>query len=323
MRKILIKLITVLSIALLSLGAFAACTAPEKSVEPAAATAKYVRVNENGEEAEDGGYILFGEYPQTVKAADVEITETVDIRGYYLGSDGAYYAKITANHFIDTSADSYENIYKFTNGETVVNGEVYYFKVEPIKWRILSETEESALILCETIIDSHIFDDEVNNYKESEIRNYLNDTFYNAAFTAFEREIIHASTVDNSAVSCNPNGKPMQINHGINANACEDTEDYIFLLSEKEITTESYGFNADSNNHQAIRKKTPTDYARSTGAYIGRRSENMNLGVWWLRTPYYYGTNYAYSVNYYGLTTQTALVTATSCGIVPAAVISL
>lgn len=44
----------------------------------------------------EGTIFAFGEYPQALKENDVEITTTVDSRGYYLGSDGAYYAKVTA-----------------------------------------------------------------------------------------------------------------------------------------------------------------------------------------------------------------------------------
>ena len=36
----------------------------------------YVRVNENNELDEDGGSILFGQYPQTIKSADVSILST-------------------------------------------------------------------------------------------------------------------------------------------------------------------------------------------------------------------------------------------------------
>ena len=49
----------------------------------------YTRCDKDGNASDEGAYVLFGEYPQSLKASDVEITETVDERGYYLGSDGA------------------------------------------------------------------------------------------------------------------------------------------------------------------------------------------------------------------------------------------
>lgn len=44
-------------------------------------------------------YVYFGEYPQTIKADDVEITKIQDERGYYLGTDGYYYAKVISRPY--------------------------------------------------------------------------------------------------------------------------------------------------------------------------------------------------------------------------------
>ena len=66
----------------------------------------------------DGEYVYFGEYPQTVKADDVTVAKQKDSRGYYLGSDGAYYyAKVVA------VPDSLG--YTFSNGTTITNDETY------------------------------------------------------------------------------------------------------------------------------------------------------------------------------------------------------
>lgn len=45
----------------------------------------------------EGDYIYFGEYPQTIKEDNVVISTEQDSRGYFLGSDGAYYAKVVAS----------------------------------------------------------------------------------------------------------------------------------------------------------------------------------------------------------------------------------
>ena len=166
----------------------------------------------------DGQYIYFGEYPQTIKLESVSVTSTIDSRGYYLGSDGEYYAAVTA--------DPYASNYTFTNNAAVVSGTVYYFKVEPIRWRILSEENGEAFVLCDSIIANMAYQPDytydnayaytsangapsgtyANNYKYSEVRRWLNDNFYNTAFSDKEREIILTTEIDNSKKSANPSG---------------------------------------------------------------------------------------------------------------------
>ena len=81
---------------------------------------------------------------------------------------------------------------------------MYYFKVEPIRWRILTTDGETALILCDVIIEKVSFDAVYpykNNYMDSELRAWLNSTFYETAFSELQREIILTTTVDNSLES--------------------------------------------------------------------------------------------------------------------------
>lgn len=248
-------------------------------------------------------YIYFGEYPQTIKADDVTITETTDSRGYYLGSDNAYYAKVTA--------DPKDSDYTFSNGSTVINGTVYYFKVEPILWRIIAQSDEAAMILCDSIIANKAYDSSSNNYAESDIRAWLNDQFYNTAFTALEQELILTTTVDNSAASTGD---------GSNPDACENTNDKVFLLSYAEVTNSAYGFSTSTS-----RQMQTSDYSRATGAYtnIGTDTEYGN-GGWWLRSPYYYYSPCArcvYSDGY--IYRNYSYVSYTYCGVVPALQIRL
>ena len=239
----------------------------------------YVRCDKYGNEKADGEYILFGEYPQTIKDDNVSVTDTKDSRGYYLGSDGFYYAKIKA-----TPCASY---YTFTTGAEIDSNVVYYFKVEPIRWRILGEKNGEAIILCDSIIDKHVFDDSSNNYAESDIRAWLNSLFYDTAFSSLQKELILTTEVDNSVKSANPCGDEKYFNNGVNKYACENTSDKIFLLSEEEVTNSSYGFNgyvADT-----ARKMMTSDYSRAVGAMMN----TDGIGWWWLRSPYYSGSHNA------------------------------
>ena len=159
---------------------------------------EYVRCDKDGTPNKEGSYILFGEYPQSLKAGDVEINGETDARGYYLGSDGAYYAKVTA------TPNSEE--YTFADGSAVSASTEYYFKVEPIRWRILSESEDSIVILCDSVIANAAYQADMtktntnsytsangaptgtfaNDYFYSGVRAWLNGEFYKSAFSDAE-----------------------------------------------------------------------------------------------------------------------------------------
>lgn len=254
----------------------------------------YEKVDDSGENLDEnvggeahytryGDYIEFGSYPQTIKASDVTVSETANSNGYYMGSDGAEYAKVVAN--------PYENNYKFSDESEVVSGTTYYFKVEPIRWRILSEENGIALILCDGIIGSKAYQSSyyysygdyyttangapsgttVNNYKYSEIRAWLNDEFLNTAFDNDERTLIKTTVVDNGAESAGYTEDDFTYEY-----SCENTNDKVFLLSYKEAISEDYGMNYDMET---------SDYARATGAFMSTDSDYYGLGGWWLRSP--------------------------------------
>ena len=243
--------------------------------EDSAAT--YVRCDKSGNADEDGEYLLFGEYPQSLKAADVEITESVDKRGYYLGSDGAYYAKVLAAAFFDE--------YTFSDGSPVTDGEEYYFKVEPIRWRILSADDGVALILCDSVISNVAYQASVskngsvcytssngapsgtyaNDYGYSDIRVWLNGEFYEGALSEAQREIVLTTNVEN-------------------AGAFGNVEDKIYLLSCEEVSNVDYGFNSSTSEYDGIRRIVVSDYARAKGAFMKTVSEYYGNGSWWLRS---------------------------------------
>ena len=257
----------------------------------------YERVDEDGTPNPEGDYILFGYYPQTIKAADVTVdTSTTDSRGYYLGSDGEYYAQVVA--------EPYETQYTFSDGTKIEEGQTYYFKVEKLKWRILTENYEgsgNALIVCDTIVDMvnyqsnyvrrngyyYATDEDgtiltdptatvgqgvdsnhqvyANNYKWSELRTWLNDEFFDS-FSANEKISIVLTEVDNSIESTNNRGQKY---------VCEDTNDYIFALSLADVLNTDYIFKSEDGDI--------TDYAKANGMYVHSSDAGIRHG--WLRSP--------------------------------------
>ena len=248
--------------------------------------------------------IYFGEYPQTLKDSSVTVSDSVDSRGYFLGSDNAYYAKLTATPC--------ESGYKFSTAATVTSGTVYYFKVEPLKWRVLSENNGDALLLCESIIDSGRYDDASNNYEASEIRAWLNAEFYNTAFNSTEKNFIQTINVDNSLSSTG---------YSANSFVCSNTSDKVYLLSYADVVNTLYGFTDD-----ASRIKTPSDYALASSVWVSMSNitANKGNGLWMLRTPNDTYEHFIRECNYNGEVTDGGTnLSSVFYGVVPAITIKL
>jgi hypothetical protein len=146
-------------------------------------TKTVIAAGTDGTAGTSGTYVYFGSWPQTIKASGVTVdtstTKTMGAATYYLGSDGYWYAKVTAA--------PYGSGYTFTNGTAVTSGTEYYFKVEPIKWRVL----ESGKLLAESVLANVAYYPYYNvnrtigsktvypnNYQYSRIRAYLNGLSY-------------------------------------------------------------------------------------------------------------------------------------------------
>ena len=180
----------------------------------------------------------------------------------------------------------------------------------------------NKILVAESILTAHRFDEDSNNYKDSEIRAYLNDDFLNAAFTATAQNLIADTDVDNSAASTNPASNASQWNSGTNDYACDNTEDKIFLLSEKEATTTDYGFTAyDQYGTGNSRIRVTTDYAKANYAY---QSTTAGYGGWWwLRSPGYFNSFNARDIGHGGNADDSINVNDLLGGVVPALSISV
>ena len=213
-----------------------------------------------------GDIIEFGSYPQTIKTDSVTIINNKkDEKGYYTGSDGEKYALLNANPCV------IDNTTTFSNGKTIIKNKEYYFKVEPIKWKVLKDKNGKAILFSELILDAHRFDGISNNYEVSSIRSWLNNEFYNKAFTDKEKELISMQTIDIEKEVKTLLGSKV-ISESIN--------DKVFLLSKEEITNKSYGFSNKKGEDDKARCKKVTDYAKANFA------DEETKNVWyWLRTP--------------------------------------
>lgn len=134
------------------------------------------------------------------------------------------------------------------------------YEKQPIKWRVLSVVGDDAFLMADQNLDAryyHEMSEEVT-WEESELREWLNDTFLNDAFSASEQMAIKSTSVINS-------DNPDDGTEGGN-----DTTDQVYLLSIAEAMDTSYGFLSDES-----RRAESTAYASARESYAN----------WWLRSP--------------------------------------
>ena len=321
-------------------------------------TEKPMELSSNKEGSSSSNYILFGDWPQSVKSDEVIINSMsyVSINGWecYKGSDGCFYVKKTA---LPLSKGA-----KFTNGQSILRGKDYYFKLEPIKWRVIDSNYcGGRLLLSEKALASGCFDIHgnfwsgvninrkikgetvfPNNYEFSTIRAFLNGIdgtaydvenftekgFIDKAFSAAGRERIKSITVDNGNESIVGSGASigeywLDDDKNPYKYVCENTKDKVFLLSEKEITDSKYGFDTCSaGGSDSVRIRKATDYALVKGELSDNDTgEYEGEGLWWLRSPYYYTSAYARAVTSEGKADLHCIVCNVKGLIVPAIVL--
>ena len=234
----------------------------------------------------------FGDFPQSVSTISSYSSVPV-YNGWYLGSDGYFYEKHTANHRADLKI--------FANGNEITDGSVYYFKVEPIYWRALStnydhdqdsSTAGKTLLFADKVLKGNIpfygstatrtingKTVDSNNWRYSTLRAYLNGSYENGdsqtktyldngflqkAFTTSARHLITTTKVNNNAASTNIYISSTYYNNGVNVYADSvPTDDKIFLLSLYELTNVNYKFNQAPGNSTAysVRGRDASDYA--------------------------------------------------------------
>lgn len=233
--------------------------------------------------SQDNKTVTYGRYPQTRVKDDALIgalsTLTPHSNGWYW-YEGNYYAKQTATVFSGEA-------YTFDDGTDIVNGTEYWFKCEEITWQILSNLDGTYFLLSQTLLDTGCFYADyvdravngeliyANNYEQSGIRKWLNNTFLDLAFTN-NVGYISDSEVSNAASTTQSQS---------NTFACKDTVDKVFLPSYRDYLTASYGFDTDPSQTSAGRTCKTTDYARAKGAWYNTKDGLKYNGSYWTRSP--------------------------------------
>lgn len=288
-----------------------------------------------------GDLIEFGSYPQS-EVKDSDLIAKIEAAGeneawvdynYYAGTgdwdDGnmkpvdemMLYKDITynGNKYRVVKINQYRpdltgSISLFTNQHDngYYTGNVYYFKYEPLTWRVLDSSE--GYVMCNKIIDSQAYQNFIyyngsqcynskgcTNYASdwvtSSLRQWLNYGFYNTAFSVEEKEQIGTSHLKNKSTYSSTYDSA-------------DTYDKIFPISYHDAINGAYAFN------ELNRQMKGTDYAKCQGLYV--RSSYGGTSWWWLRSPYF--PAYATEVGYDGWASKYghSYINNTNVGVIPA-----
>lgn len=194
-----------------------------------------------------------------------------------------YRPRIT--YFSGNADNSVQDTFGYTTNS------VYWFKYESLEWVVLNPS--SGLIICKDVIDSQPFCNTVyftnntyysnnpnsqyiNNFAYSSIRKWLNDDFYNCAFSTVQKNSISESYIDNSCYD----SEYSQFD-------ALSTTDKVFLLSYDDYHNPAYGFEDDPNKSDAMRMGFATDYSKCQGLTVANSSNGIANNAWnvLLRTP--------------------------------------
>ena len=268
--------------------------------------------------ASDFDVIEFGYYPQTRVTDALTISALSKLKkswksyGYYSGTGNTSNGNMTSKNYMRYTDviykggkyrgvvfDSYRPYYTgFTSDKSkqadygYATNTVYWFKYEPIKWRVIDPDE--GLVLSDVVLDSQPFNNYLhssgwaltpftmkcwgnsaqnyyaNNYERSSLRQWLNSEFYGTAFSATQRNLIQYSEIENHAYSSRYS--PFD---------SDTTTDKIFLLSYDDAMNPNYGFSSSSSESET-RMAAGSDYAKCQGLW--KNDDYPSYAPWRLRT---------------------------------------
>ncbi len=177
--------------------------------------------------------------------------------------DGTKYRRISKS---DTNYDGYfgDSTYR-------------YFKWERIKWRVLKNDGSTLFLVADRGLDCKDYHDPGRSitWENCTLRNWLNGTFYNTAFSKAEQGVVMSQDVVN------------EDNPDYNTEGGNNTIDKVFLLSIGEVTDHCYGFCEDFNVYSTSRWMQPSNFASAVGTdtYIGNFPGSNTKCDWLLRSP--------------------------------------
>lgn len=160
-------------------------------------------------------------------------------------------------------------------GETVLFGKYQQDSsgiMRPIEWKILKTDSNKALLISKKCLDVRSFSKKhiTSFWGKSSIRTWLNESFYNDAFTSQERSAIFQTIINNSSVQSDTSAFVLN---------SSPTKDHVFLLSYSEAK--------DYFKNDKDRSAFPTEYALSLFPADREKAEkgiSVPINRWLLRS---------------------------------------
>lgn len=231
-------------------------------------------------------------------------TKSIDIEKHALN--------IKKSDFAEAKTGDYITFGTYEQDNNTANGK------EPIEWLVLSNNGDELYIMSKYALECKPFQEEgrFSIWKECTLRTWLNDEFYNTAFSKDEKTWIKNTIVKND-------DNPLYGTIG-----GEETNDYVFLPSLEDMVNTIYGFDDKYEAEDTKRRCVPTEYAKEQGVKTFDTGMNEKEGfcIWLLRSPGtkpYEGNFYVSDVMYTGEIRFTAGVWVNFYGIRPALIIRI
>ena len=228
----------------------------------------------------------FGLYPNSY-VSNTNITKELDKLSPCGTNDWYYYE----NDFYAKRTVLPNGSATFYNGDPMFQNRTYWFKCDPIDWIIVSSNDDNYVLTTQSIVDGYYFAENTNqnrelvdtgtiiegkvysnNYKESILRSWLNENFYETAFPENE-SFIQISEVKNDVEST-----------GLSENmfVCENTFDKVYTPSVEEL----------NNLDISLRKCKNTEWAM--GSHFMNTESDFYCSGYMTRSPKNDYTNYGY-----------------------------
>lgn len=233
-----------------------------------------------------GDIIEFGSYPQS-KVTDESVINELNKLGLEWESIKQYKGRQIAEVYkyadVEYDNEKYRALYSVETNETS------WYIYEPIEWVVIDP--ETGYVLCNIALDAKSFQlDESKHYTDADwetsyIRSWLNEDFYNAAFSTSQTNSIITTNTDMKIY--NEDGEITGYN---------TVSDNIVLFSLEDVLNEQYGYVQLNGNREMISYyyvvsgelgRYSSDYAHSLGANGFEELENADWaeeyeGCMWL-----------------------------------------